>query len=303
VIVDESVILETCGEYLVRGRLTGDICTDNDLFFTTDRHRLSKRNVLAADALYSGSQLIDNIVMIRLINPMIERNVLYKGTKLGRIGAIVKVNNVSMLDNIQRKDSNQVVMEILDRHRELMGSIEYKQLKQILGEFKEIFSQSSTDVGLIKEFQHGINTGECLPIALNPRRIPIHMESKVDALIDDLEAKNIITKVSSPWNFPIVVVPKKNGDIRMCIDYRKLNAITERPVYYIPDSQQLFDSVDGSKYFSSLDLSMGYHQIEMNETDVEKLRLPHGKDNMLLGGCLLVYVGHHKVSSESWHQF
>ncbi|MEL7307077.1 MAG: reverse transcriptase domain-containing protein [Pseudomonadota bacterium] len=96
------------------------------------------------------------------------------------------------------------------------------------------------------------------------------MESKIDALIEDLETKKIITKISSPWNFPIVVVPKKNGDIRMCIDYRKLNAITERPVYYIPDSKQLFDNIDGSKYFSSLDLSMGYHQIEMNQNDVEK---------------------------------
>lgn len=271
-IVDEVVVLNTCGEYLVRGKLTSDIWTDTDLLFTADRYRLSKRNVLAADALYDGSQLINNIVMIRLINPMIKRNILYKGTKLGKIGPVTKVglDAVNMLDNNEEKGSERVVTEILDRHRELIGSSEFRELKSILGEFSDIFSQSSTDVGCVKGFQHVINTGKCLPIALNPRRIPMHMESKIDALIEDLETKKIITKISSPWNFPIVVVPKKNGDIRMCIDYRKLNAITERPVYYIPDSKQLFDNIDGSKYFSSLDLSMGYHQIEMNQNDVEK---------------------------------
>ena len=60
----------------------------------------------------------------------------------------------------------------------------------------------------------------------------MHVEGKVDDLVKDLEHKDIIVKTSSPWNFPIVVVPKKNGNIRMCVDYRQLNAATERPVYY-----------------------------------------------------------------------
>ena len=271
VVVDENVVLKTCGEYLIRGRLNGDLITNTDLLFTADRYRLSKRNLLAADALYDGCQLGERVVMIRIINPMIKRNVLYKGTKLGRIGEIpVPKENVNVLDNVQKKDKRQVLTEILDDHRELIGKTEYEELKKILNEFEDIFSQSSTDVGCIKGFQHEINTGGRLPIALNPRRIPMHMEPKVDALVNDLENKNIISKVSSPWNFPIVVVPKKNGDIRMCIDYRKLNAVTERPIYYIPDSKQLFDSLDGSIYFSSLDLSMGYHQIEMNEEDIKK---------------------------------
>ncbi|MEL7307076.1 MAG: hypothetical protein AAGK05_03850 [Pseudomonadota bacterium] len=120
-IVDEVVVLNTCGEYLVRGKLTSDIWTDTDLLFTADRYRLSKRNVLAADALYDGSQLINNIVMIRLINPMIKRNILYKGTKLGKIGPVTKVglDAVNMLDNNEEKGSERVVTEILDRHQGL----------------------------------------------------------------------------------------------------------------------------------------------------------------------------------------
>lgn len=57
------------------------------------------------------------------------------------------------------------------------------------------------------------------------------------------------------------MVQKKNGEIRLCVDYRQLNAITGRPIYHIPDTKELFDTLEGSKYFSALDLSMGYHQI------------------------------------------
>ena len=56
----------------------------------------------------------------------------------------------------------------------------------------------------------------------------------------------------------------------MCIDYRRLNNVSERPIFPIPDAKQLFDCLGGSKYFSTIDLSQGYHQIAMNEADVEK---------------------------------
>jgi hypothetical protein len=74
----------------------------------------------------------------------------------------------------------------------------------------------------------------------------------------------------SPWNAPIVVVAKKNGDIRLCVDYRRLNAVTKRTVYPIPATQELLDNLSGSLYFSTLDLSQGYHQIAMDPTDVQK---------------------------------
>ena len=272
VIADEDVVFPKCGEYLVRGRITMKVNTEDDVVFIADRFRLSKRNILAADVLYAGLHLVNNVVMVRVINPMVCGNVLYKGTKMGRFQVVPKIQEINVLDNVQMKENNEVVKEILDRHIHLIGKNEYEKLKTILFYFKSIFSRASTDVGQIKDCQHEIDTGNHPPIALNPRRIPMHVETKVDRLISDLQKKKVVTKISSPWNFPIVVVPKKNGDIRLCIDYRKLklNAVTERPVYYIPDSKQLFDCLEGSKYFSSLDLSMGYHQVEMDKEDIQK---------------------------------
>jgi hypothetical protein len=255
---------------MIRGNLTKVIDNDSDMLFTSDRHRLSKRNVLAADALYKSTGLKGNKIMIRIINPIREHNTLFKGTKLGRIQILPDFSSVNMLDNSQEKDSTVVVKEILDLHANEISESQMSQLEKILYRFKSIFSCSSTDVGCIKNVKHEIETGNQKPIAVNPRRIPLHVEEKVDDLVQDLERKDIIVKTSSSWNFPIVVVPKKNGDIRMCVDYRRLNAVTERPIYYIPDSKQLFDCLEGAKYFSSLDLSMGYHQIEMSPNDVSK---------------------------------
>ncbi|MEL7309029.1 MAG: reverse transcriptase family protein, partial [Pseudomonadota bacterium] len=208
-------------------------------------------------------------LMIRVINPILKRNTLYKGTKLGRL-VNFEEERVFMFDNVREKSNDDVVNEILSLHKGCLSSEEYASLENVLIEYKSIFSRSSTDVGLIKGFKHQIETNNHKPISLNPRRVPVNVQTKVDNLVNDLEEKGIIVKTVSPWNSPIVVVPKKNGDIRLCVDYRHLNSITERPIYHIPDARELFDSLDGSEYFSALDLSMGYHQIEMDERDMGK---------------------------------
>ncbi len=273
VILDETIVLEECGEYLIRGKIcckTGELRrNDHDVLFMSNRDKLSRKNILAADALYETSNLSNGYLMIRVINPILKRNIIYKGTKLGKL-TDYRDERVFMFDNVCEKNNDDVVNEILTLHAGCLSSEEYSSLKDVLIEYKAIFSRSSTDVGLVKGFKHQIVTNEHKPISLNPRRVPINVQPKVDDLVNDLENKGIIMKTISPWNSPIVVVPKKNGDIRLCIDYRHLNSITERPVYHIPDARELFDSLDGSEYFSALDLSMGYYQIEMDERDMGK---------------------------------
>ena len=80
----------------------------------------------------------------------------------------------------------------------------------------------------------------------------------------------IIKKSFSEWASPVVSVEKKNGDIRFCTDYRQLNAITKKDKHPLPRIDDMLDSFQGSKWFSSIDLASGYWQVEMDENSKEK---------------------------------
>lgn len=81
---------------------------------------------------------------------------------------------------------------------------------------------------------------------------------------------------SSPWSSPVVLVPKKDGTTRFCIDYRKLNSITKKDVYPLPRIDDILDTLGGAKYFTSLDLASGYWQVSLDaESRVKSAFITH----------------------------
>ena len=88
--------------------------------------------------------------------------------------------------------------------------------------------------------------------------------------IEDLQKKGFIRDSTSPWGAPALFVPKKDGSMRMCIDYRKLNRVTIKNKYPLPRIDDLFDQLKGSRYFSKIDLRSGYHQLRIREEDIPK---------------------------------
>jgi hypothetical protein len=88
--------------------------------------------------------------------------------------------------------------------------------------------------------------------------------------LDELLAKGFIRPSSSPWGAPILFVRKKDGSMRMCIDYRELNKVTIKNRYPLPRIDDLFDHVQGACYFSKIDLRSGYHQLKVQEEDIPK---------------------------------
>jgi len=133
-----------------------------------------------------------------------------------------------------------------------------------------LFSSNQYDLGHFSSVRHSIFVSHNVPISTPSRKIPYALESKVDKMINEMLQNNIIRKSTSPWNAPLVVVPKKNGDIRICLDYRKLNSFTEKPIFHIPPATEIFDRLGGCSVFTTLDLSKGYYQIMMDESDAEK---------------------------------
>ena len=94
---------------------------------------------------------------------------------------------------------------------------------------------------------------------------PPAMIDEVRAHLEQLAASGIIRESHSPWASNVVLVRKRDGSLRMCVDYRQLNKRTIRDSYALPRAEELLDTLSGSKYFTVLDMKSGYHQVELLE--------------------------------------
>ena len=122
--------------------------------------------------------------------------------------------------------------------------------------------------------QHLVDTGEHRPIKQAVRRVPFVHRETIAKLVKEMEETGVIKPSSSPWSSPVVLVPKKDGTTRFCIDYRKLNSITKKDVSRIDD---ILDALGGAKYFTSLDLASGYWPSQ--EASLRSSRMPFGMCN------------------------
>ena len=132
------------------------------------------------------------------------------------------------------------------------------------------FSEDEDDLGFCDLVKHKIVTTDDKPIRVPHRRVPPHQWPEVRDYIQKSLDQGIIRESSSLYASPIVLVRKKDGKLRLCVDYRFLNAKTHKDAYPLPRIDEALDVLKGAKYFCSLDLAHGFNQIPMEESDIEK---------------------------------
>ena len=109
-----------------------------------------------------------------------------------------------------------------------------------------------------------IDTKDARPVKLKPYRVPVCHQDEVNKQLSRMEEQGVILLSKSPWSSPLVVVKKKDGSLRLCVDYRKLNSLSEGDSFPLPSIAELLVKVSRSVYFSTIDLKSGYHQIQVN---------------------------------------
>ncbi|XP_024146840.2 uncharacterized protein LOC112157953 [Oryzias melastigma] len=144
------------------------------------------------------------------------------------------------------------------------------RLKHELANRPNVFSLDEWDVGLAKDVENKIRLSDSTPFRERSRRLAPADIDDVWKHLQQLIQAGVIKESRSPYASPIVVVRKKNGSIRMCVDYRTLNRRTIPDQYTTPRVDDALDCLNGSKWFSVLDLRSGYYQIAMSEDDKEK---------------------------------
>ncbi|UYV77009.1 hypothetical protein LAZ67_14002807, partial [Cordylochernes scorpioides] len=118
--------------------------------------------------------------------------------------------------------------------------------------------------------KHKIETGNHQPIKHRPYRVSPTERQAIQTEVDKMLDAGIIRHSESPWSSPVILVKKKDGNWRFCVDYRRLNKVTKKDVYPLPRIDDTLDSLKGAKFYSSMDLRSGYWQIEVDEADREK---------------------------------
>ena len=145
------------------------------------------------------------------------------------------------------------------------------QLLALTARYLDIFAESESDVGVTDLTFHEIDTGDVRPLRQPVRRIPYgEMRAAVEHEVDKLVNADIARASNSPWASPVVMVRKKDGGWRMCVDYRRLNSVTKFDSFPLPRLDEALDAFAGATVFSSLDLAMAYHQVPVKPSDVEK---------------------------------
>nr|GEZ43551.1 putative reverse transcriptase domain-containing protein [Tanacetum cinerariifolium] len=141
----------------------------------------------------------------------------------------------------------------------------------IVSEFPDVFPDELPGIPPVREVEFNIELiPGAEPISKAPYRMaPVELKELKDQLQELLE-RGFIRPSVSPWGAPVLFVKKKDGSMRLCIDYRELNKITIRNRYPLPRIDDLFDQLQGAMHFSKIDLRSGYHQLRVKEQDISK---------------------------------
>ena len=172
--------------------------------------------------------------------------------------------------------------------------MEMKELQDMLDKHPKVFARDSSDLGNVAVdlgVQHEINTGTARPVAQRGYRLS-HTETLfLKEQLESLLAKGIIRPSTSPWMSPVVLVKKKDGSLRLCIDYRALNDASIPDPYPLPWTDDILSRMQGCKYFSNMDVMSAFWNVPMKPEDVFKtgftspfgnfewVRMPFGLEN------------------------
>ncbi|KAF4714341.1 hypothetical protein FOZ62_007267, partial [Perkinsus olseni] len=168
------------------------------------------------------------------------------------------------------------------------GRPELRPFQSLCEKFGQLFSLRP---GQCDKVQHRVNTHDDTPVVERVRPVPHKWREDIEAQLREMEELGVIRRSTSAWRFPCVYVyvPKKNGKVRMCVDYRKLNQACHTEAYPVPRPDDVQEHLSHAKVFSTLDLRSGYWQLPVRPEDQHKTAFCPGPGFPLYEWCRMPF--------------
>ena len=269
--VSQTQVIPPGKEFILPGKLKRRGNHGNYGMIEPSELFVNKHNVLVGKTLVDSAS---NLIPVRVMNLTNEPQVIHKDTVVGVYQPVLEVTpdeNHIVLENPKATVEVPVhLQDLLDRSSEFLSDKQVSEVKDFLVEFQDVFAVDDNDLGRTNIVTHSIDTGENHPVKQPPRRLPIHQRQEEQRQVDRMLSGDVIEKSFSPWSSPIVLVKKKDGTMRCCIDYRLVNKLTVKDCFPLPRVDDCLDSLYGANWFSTLDLCSGYWQVEVAPEDRPK---------------------------------
>ena len=202
------------------------------------------------------------------------RNILARKITVPSRTIVCQIQLANMVPNIQppkgqdlsenKGKDESCILDQLDLVEITTWSVEQQQAaRKLLCDYSETFSKHDLDLGKCNILKHKIQLTDQQPFKERYRRIPPHLFEEVKQHLQEMVEVGAIRRSFSPWASAVVLVRKKDGGLRLCIDLRKLNNRTIKDGYALPRTDDTLDCLYGAKWFSTLDLKSGYWQVEL----------------------------------------
>jgi hypothetical protein len=190
-----------------------------------------------------------------------------KGTPVGSLSSVVQ----------RPQSDDETIVDECCTAEDLRSKVTFSNLTNnesglVYAKFEEclgVFSMGDFDIGHASVTSHKIRLTDDTPIYQRPRRFPAPIADEIERQCNELNILDIIEPSISPWSAPVVPVRKKDGTIRLCIDYRLLNRVTIPDKFPMPNLTDSLFGLNGTKFFTSLDLVRGYYQVPIDEQSRE----------------------------------
>jgi len=220
-----------------------------------------KMSELQVPALNTRSR--DVVLWTLLGKVFTAKTVTAETTPLHRVNRIRVEEATSQVHaEVIKKTVNELPSELTDEQRE--------KVRELLTQYRTILSTGDQDVGRTHLVEHTINTGDHKPVRQPLRRQPFQHQEYIDEETNRMLEYGIIEPAASPWASNVVLVKKKDGSLRFCVDYRRLSSVIYKDSYPLPLIDNCLNALAGLSWCSTLDLRLGYYNIPIAESDRDK---------------------------------